>query len=323
MFVGHAFYAFAFIGMLAYVLGASRRRALVLGVTAGAFAAIPDVDILYALVGPLQAQTSSALGLASAFWSTGNVVHRTATHSLVVAVPAAVAMALWVGDRTEPRRNVAARGLALAILSGLVVAFATLDGVLSAVITVVFGVAALAVADGVRRWTTLSWPLVFGTSLFGFISHPFGDVLTGTPPAFFAPLDVAMLSSRILLSSDPTVHLLATFGVELCSVWLAAAVFLRLSGLAVTPEVAPRATVAAGYAASVLLIPAPTLELSYPFVFSVIGVGLIGFFPRVNVVPTADVSLTVERLDRATAFATGLSAVTLAWAAYTATYVLL
>ena len=99
--------------------------------------------------------------------------------------------------------------------------------------------------------------------------------------------------------------------------WAAVAVFSSLVGL--RPSVEPRATLGAGYAASVFLIPAPTLDLSYPFVFSVLAVGSLGILPRVRL--RTDSTLSVP--DRTTALVTGLTAVTVAWLAYGVAYLAL
>jgi membrane-bound metal-dependent hydrolase YbcI (DUF457 family) len=313
MFVGHALLAFALVAGVAARRGWSPSRALSLGVIAGAFAAVPDVDIAYAFVGLVGAH-GGPLALASSFWSAGSVVHRAVTHSLVVAPIVAAAAALWVaaGRPTARRRSLSA--LSLLGLSGLVVLTTVESGVLGGAVMAVFAVAVLGLATGVRRRTTAAPRHVFAAALVGLVTHPFGDLFTGTPPTMLYPVDVPVVADRVVLASDPTLHLLAAFGLELAVVWAAVAVFCWLVGL--RPSVEPRATLGAGYAASVFLIPAPTLDLSYPFVFSVLAVGSLGVFPRVRL--RSESALAVP--DRTTALLTGLTAVTVAWAAYGAAY---
>ena len=65
-------------------------------------------------------------------------------------------------------------------------------------------------------------------AVFGLASHPFGDVFTGSPPRFFYPFDVTLLHSRISLLADPTLNLLAIFGLELVLAWFALVVYFRL-----------------------------------------------------------------------------------------------
>jgi hypothetical protein len=76
--------------------------------------------------------------------------------------------------------------------------------------------------------------------------------------------------------------------------------------------------VAAGYAVSVFLIPPPTLDLSYPFVLSVVAVGAVGAIPRVHLRRAQRRRVSVP--GRPTALVTALAAVTVAWVAYAVAY---
>jgi len=315
MFVGHAALAFALVGGVAVARGWSTERALVLGVVAGAFAALPDVDMAYALVGITGAAGSDALAVAGAFWSTGNVVHRAVTHSLVLAPPVALLAALRAADGRLAR----ALSVALGILVVAIVAL--VGGTLAALITLLFVLGAAVVGTVAARHAALTPPRILVAALVGFVTHPFGDLFTGEPPAMLYPVDATLVTDRVVFAADPTLHLLAAFGVELATVWAAVAVVCVATGLRPTAAVSPRATLGAGYAASVLLIPAPTLDLSYPFVFSVLAVGLLGLFPRARLVGDPR-GPTVEPPDWLGAALTGLSAITVAWLAYGVAYVL-
>lgn len=283
MFVGHALLAFALVGGVARRV-IDPRRALVLAGVAGAYAAVPDVDILYAPVGVLAALatgTADPFALAGAFWSTGNLVHRAITHSLVVAPVVALAVGRYVGARRAARRPVAGATL----LAGVVATATVVSGGLGGVVAVAFALAALGVAEVVVRRTTLAPRTAVGLALVGLASHPFGDLVTGQPPAMFYPLAWTPVTERVTLNADPTLHLLSAFGLELAAVWAGVVVFLvltgRLSAVGVR-TLAPRAAVGLAYAAGVFVLPAPTLELSYPFVFTVLGVGLVGLVPRIG-----------------------------------------
>ncbi|PSQ17790.1 metal-dependent hydrolase, partial [Halobacteriales archaeon QS_8_69_73] len=107
MFAGHALMAFALVAGAASLAGCDADRALAIGVLAGVFGLVPDVDILYAPIGLAGAGAASLPAAETAFWATGNVIHRTATHSLVVGGAAAVAAGLWA-RRTRPGRALAA-----------------------------------------------------------------------------------------------------------------------------------------------------------------------------------------------------------------------
>jgi membrane-bound metal-dependent hydrolase YbcI (DUF457 family) len=272
--------------------------------------------MLYAPVGLVGARLD-ALALASAFWSTSTVVHRGVTHSLVVAACVALVAVVWFrGTRGESRSVVGAAFVAGAAL----VAGVALDaGALGGLVTAAFVVGAMVLSAVVARSTTLGMRSFALAATFGLLSHPFGDVFTGEPPAFLYPFDVVLVAERVTLAGDPTLHLLAAFAVELLTIWLAVVVLSDLSGVRVRDSVLPRVAVAAGYAVSVFLIPPPTLDLSYPFVLSVVAVAVVGAIPRVRLV--GDRRVTVP--DRRAAFVTALSAVTVAWGAYAVAYLLL
>jgi len=266
------------------------------------------------LVGVAAATSGDALTLATAFWSTGNLVHRAVTHSLVLAPAVALVAALAGPARRDSRLA------AFALGAGVVALALAVSGPLGAVVTVPFVLGAMALGVLARRYTDHTPTTVFAVGLVGLVTHPFGDLVTGEPPAMLYPLDAALVSERLVLAADPTLHLLAAFGVELATVWAAVAVVCFATGLRPTTAVKRRATLGAGYAASVLLIPAPTLDLSYPFVFSVLGVGLLGVLPRIRLVSRPR-GATVEPPDWLTAALTGLSAITVAWLAYAVAYV--
>jgi membrane-bound metal-dependent hydrolase YbcI (DUF457 family) len=306
MMVGHAALAFALAAWAAAILGLSRERALAVAVAAGAFAAVPDVDMGYAVVGLARAFQGGG-SFPEVFWETGNVVHRGVTHSLLVGGVTATLFGL-----------VAYRGrLRLAGVVGLcslVVGAIPVLGWLEATVMVIFVAAGLAVAL-TSRWMGLSPRATLAAALVGVLSHPFGDMFTGTAPELLYPLDVHLLPQRLLLSSDPTLHLLGTFGLELTAIWLAAAVYLHLNGRHVLGYVHRRAVLGAGYVGAVLALPPPTLSVSYHFVFSVLAVGLVGVVD----LPVPDLRSPKSRRGVAV---TGLAAVTIAWLTYIVGYLL-
>jgi membrane-bound metal-dependent hydrolase YbcI (DUF457 family) len=278
VFVGHALLAFALVAGGASVLwaGASgdpsprvRRRALALGVLAGAFATLPDVDMLYAPVGLLWAD-GGPFALARGFWGASTVVHRAATHSLVVGALAAPAFAAWAYDGPGRDRT---RALGAAVLVALVAASFAASGVLGGVVVGAFvaggvAIAALAARHGVGARGVLVAALV------GLLSHPFGDLFTGSPPRLLYPFDATLLVGRVALSPDPTLHLLGAMLVELATFWLAALVYLRLTGQRPSDYLDPTAALGLPSGGAALALPAPTLALSYPFVFTMLGVGV-------------------------------------------------
>lgn len=304
MFVGHAFVAFALGGSLAALAGLTRYRALQFGVVAGAFALVPDVDILHAVAGMLQADPTGVWTATAAFWDSSKTVHRAMTHSIVLAVPAAVGFALAAATR----RVRLAAGVPLV---GLVALGWVIGGPLAAAILLLFVGAGVVVARG-AAWWNVEPAMVFAAALVGLVSHPFGDLFTGSPPPLFFPIGTEVFGDRVTMLADPTLNLLAVFGLELATIWLGLFVAARLVGWSVVDAVDRRAATGALYGAAAFVLPPPTLETSYHFVFSVLAVGSIGMVSLVT---------RVDRRQLARAAVTALTAVTLAGAAFAIVYV--
>ncbi len=303
MIAGHAPIAFAIAAGGAAWLGVERRRALLFGLAAGAFAVVPDVDMLYALFGVLQADPTGVWTATAAFWDSSRAVHRAMTHSLVLAVPAAFGFALAAGGR---RAQVAAS----VPLVGLVALGWFVEGTLAAAMLALFAGAGVAVGRAAAG-TGLEPRAVLLAALVGLGTHPFGDFFTGSPPPLAYPLSPEAFGGRVTLAADPTLNLLAVFGLELAAVWLGVVVAARLLGWSVRDAVDRRVTAGAAYGAAVFVLPPPTMEASYHFVFSVLAVGTVGAGPLVG-------SVARERLARAAV--SGIAAVTLAVAAYALIY---
>ena len=314
MFVGHALLAFALVGGAAALL-ADRRVALRLGIVAAAFAAVPDVDMAYALV-VLVGADGGVMGTVESFWAASTAVHRTITHSLLVAPVAAALAAAWLHGRRDGTGSWL--GVAALLGAGLTAIATLVSGALGGAVMGVFVIAAVLVAEGVERSSVFGARTTFAVALVGLLSHPFGDLATGEPPAFLYPLSAPLVTERVALSADPTLHLLGAFGVELAAIWAGLLVAMWLLERPIREAIDFRAVAGAGYALAALAIPAPTLDLSYPFVFSVLSVGMIGAVPRVRLPDVA-----VERPDAVGAALTGLAAVTLAGVAYAVAYVAL
>jgi len=171
------------------------------------------------------------------------------------------------------------------------------------------GAAALSVA---AARADLPPTAVGAAALVGLCTHPFGDLFTGAPPDVLYPFDVTVFADRVLLASDPTLHLLAAFGVELAIVWAALAVYFRLTDRRIRDHVDYRAVPGVGYAGAAVAIPTPTVDVAYQFVFSVLAVGALGLAP-----PPRD------RIRSWRGATTALAAVTLAAVAYAGAYLLL
>ncbi len=302
MIAGHAPLAFALVAVVAQALGRSPERAMRLGLVAAGFALVPDVDMVYAAAGLLGANPLGVWEAVDAFWSSSKLVHRGLSHSLVMGVPAVFGFALVTTDRF---RRVGSVPLAAIVIISVLAA-----GLLGGVIMGLYVAVGLAV---VRLGMALGLGprAVLATAVVGIGTHPFGDVFTGTPPAFLAPVPIDLLTERIVLNPDPTLNLLSIFGLELLSLWAAVVVVADIRDWSVPDRIDWRAAAGAGYGAAALVMPAPTLDVSYHFVFSVLAVGSIGVAPLGR-------RMTLDRT--LTAAVTGLAAVTMGGVAYSLVY---
>ena len=265
MFVGHGLLAFAIVAGLASIAGWDAERALTVGLVAGAFGLAPDVDILYAPVGLLG--VDGLIEAETAFWAAGNVVHRAVTHSLLVGAAAAVGAGLWAA------RTRTLRALAGVVGAGLVVV-AALDALLTALVMAAFVVAVFGIATAGVRYD-VGAAGVGAAAAVGLLSNPFGDLFTGDPPDLLYPLNATLVAERVVLHPDPTLHLIAVFGLEIATMWAAAAVYLHLTDRRMAAHVRPHATLGLAFAGAALLLPPPSLDAPYRFIFGALGVGTV------------------------------------------------
>jgi len=327
MMVGHAMVAFA-VATAVTMRRWPSERALAFGVVAGAFAAVPDVDMLYAVVGLAQVGLAGVWTMTEAFWRSSHLVHRAVTHSLVVGVVASAAFAAAVvGRGTAASRSGGrwsrfggrwSRLLAAALVTGLTAVSVAESGLLGGAVMLAFLLAGLVVAVVAARRTDFGPQAILAAALLGLLTHPFGDLFTGAPPRFLYPLDLRLLTERVALLADPTLNLLAVFGVELATIWLAGYVYLRATDRRLLEHVDTRAAFGAAYALAAVAMPAPTLDVSYHFVFSILAVGAVGVAP--NLLPSRSV-LSAEWHEAVTWVLTGLTAVSIAALTYTLVYV--
>mgnify|MGYP000211546934 CR=1 FL=1 len=305
MFVGHGLVAFAVGALAARRLGVGRDRALQLGAFAALFAFVPDVDIAYAPVG-LALQSVQTLDPA-VFWTTANVVHRGPTHSLLFGSVLAVGVALLATNRRIGRAT------GVGVIAGLVAVAGVTDGRAVAGITAIYAIAGVAVAMTARR-RGVSAPAVLAVAFIGLLSHPFGDVVTGSPPLFLYPFDAMLVSHRITLHPDPTLHLLGAFLIEIGTVWLGIWTYTRSRDVSIRRLVHPRAGLGTGYSGAAFVIPPPTLHNAAVFVFSILTLSAVGLG-----LPSHPFTRPVDALGT---IVTGTATVTVAAVAYGVAYLL-
>ncbi|AGN00371.1 membrane-bound metal-dependent hydrolase [Salinarchaeum sp. Harcht-Bsk1] len=294
MFIGHALLAFALAVLVAEWRGWPTHRAFAIGIATGLFAAAPDVDMLWTVVAiePSELVVGTRIQPGE-FWGSAHGIHRSMTHSLVAAAVAGPAFGLWTLRRSRgadplgwstddasgtdgfDRHTLVSVALALAGLSVLVTAAVLASGFVGGFVMTAFVLAGLAIATASRIYLGLS-PVEIGiAAVAGIASHPWGDLVTGEPPALLYPFDVQLISERVLLSGDPTLHLLGAFAIELAAVTIAAIVLARAADLDPIRLVDRRAAAGVLYGAGAVVMVPPTINLSYHFVFSILTVGVV------------------------------------------------
>jgi len=339
VFVGHALLAFALAVLVAEWRGWPSERAVAVGVATGAFAALPDVDILYAVVAVDPTQFIATTGVRpEEFWGPANEAHRLMTHSLTVAAVAGAAFGLWTwgADPETPlfewptgnRRRQAGAVATAVVLAGLVVVAGRTSGPIGAFVMTAFAVGGVAIATVARSRLELSPRIVGLAAVAGIASHPWGDMVTGSPPALLYPFEAGLVPERVLLSSDPTLHLLGAFAIELAAIALAAVVVARHRGYSPAALVDGRAVLGVLYGGAALVMVPPTIEVSYHFVASIVLVGVAcASIPRSRQEPYLIRDLSSRLAGDAEAALrttfTALGAIALALASYAVVYLLL
>jgi membrane-bound metal-dependent hydrolase YbcI (DUF457 family) len=285
VFVGHALLAFALLLLVAEWREWPTERAFALALAAGAFAALPDVDVLYTVVAVDPTDVVAGMDVRpSEFWETANTVHRSMTHSLVVALVATAAFALWAlarpelsatHDSTSSHRRLLAGVAATTSLGALVAVSLSVSGAAGAFVMAVFVLGGVALTEVSTTVLRLSPRDIATVAVLGLVSHPWGDMVTGSPPALLYPLDVTLISERVVLSGDPTLNLLGAFAIELSVALLATVAVAWRLDYPVRTLVGRRAALGVFYGVMATLIVPPTIERSYPFVFSILAVGTV------------------------------------------------
>lgn len=321
MYVGHSLLAFALGALLARRVGVSRSRVLTIGALAAGFALLPDVDTANTVVAVVQAGPSNLFPTPRYVWTAEAWrVHRALTHSIVVgAVATAGVSALGFAHqrRDDPGRRTILLGIGAMAFGGILAAGLWTDGLAGLAIAGLYVAGAAAMAwVATRRRVPPRWIGV--AAAVGLLTHPFGDVFMGRPPAFLYPLTTTPPISKVAVAADPTVNLVVLFLLEVGLAWAALWTVSSARGWRIRDAVEPRAVLALGFAGSALVIRPPTLEVAYHFAAGALSTGLVvGVLPGVlrgRMVPGDG------RLDPRAGVATGLAAVTLALLAYLVAY---
>jgi hypothetical protein len=100
--------------------------------------------------------------------------------------------------------------------------------------------------------------------------------LTGTPPDFFHPLNISLLSDKLVLFSDSVLNLLAVLGIEVILGWAAILTYAKLKDREILKSMNKISGLGVLFVFSAPYINSPTLSSAYQFVFSLIVISLAG-----------------------------------------------
>lgn len=261
MIIGHFLLAFTIVAAVATVLGYSKDKAFYLAIFAGFFAVIPDVDMLYGAKGLVVALESGLNGFPGTFWNVSNRVHRGLSHSIVTGLVAALGFTAYL-VRSKKSTAVTATGL-------LVTSAFIFEDIIGAAVMLAFSLIGLKLVETAQDY--INSREFFAVAATGLVSHPFGDVFTGTPPELLFPLVDNTGLSKVVLSQDPVLNLLSIFGLEIFLGLTSLILALHLKDVPIKKSISPLVAAGGLYGFAFYLIPAPTLAASYSFVFSILG----------------------------------------------------
>lgn len=268
MIAGHAALGFLVAALIGYWSGVEPDQCIKLGLFASMFAALPDIDVIFASGEIFSILTAGLGGFVESFWAATSAFHRGITHSLVTL---GLASAAFIGYRRWNDLRLAAAIVLFSTAYGLF-----LGGIEAAMVMAVFMPTGLLLSSVSRNYLDREQFTVAAVS--GLMLHPLGDIFTGTPPSFLFPLDITILNSRIVLNQDPVLNLLAILFLELLLVLVAVLVAILLKDDDLRQHISPAPLIGILYIPLYFVIPEPTLSTSYSFVFAAVGLGFLATF---------------------------------------------
>lgn len=265
MIAGHAAIGFLVAALAGFYLDVEPEGCITLGLFAAAFAALPDIDLIFASGEILAVFTSGMGGFVESFWEASSAFHRGITHSLVTLAVSTVAFILY-----RERESVEAAAALVFVLTSYGLVFA---GFQAAMVMAVFSLAGIAlshysVGSLQRREFVLA-------AFAGLMSHPFVDIFTGVPPSFLFPLDINFLGSRLVLNQDPVLNLLSIILMELSLLFLAVLTAILLKEDELRSHLTPAPLLGFLYVPLYFVVPEPTLSSAYTFVLVAVGLGVL------------------------------------------------
>lgn len=281
MYVGHALLAFALVGGLARLTGRGDREILVFAALGACYGLLPDVDLVYTVYAVAESGPTGIFPTTKHVWTESWVIHRTLTHSLLVGsalvvavLGAAVVVPRSLTDRPPVATRVLGGGLAglltVALLSIAFVADGRLGMItMSLLVTGAIGLTLV----GRRHGVSVTW--LGCVAAVGLLLHPLGDLWMGRPPVVFYPVAPKLAFPPILFASDPTIHFVTAFMIELGLAWASILLWISTTDRAVWTMIRPAAALGLVACGAFVLVPPPTFTIAYQFSAGVLGLGLV------------------------------------------------
>jgi hypothetical protein len=220
MIIGHGLVAFILTAIILIKFSnLCNKSILYLATTTGIAAIIPDIDMLLPLASIFTVNTLSITAITDQFWSVSGERHRLATHSLIIlTITTLIAFSIQKISETtafkpklkKPKQKIAT------ILTTIIIIFTPLSIPLKLLTTTTIITAYILIQYKPKNITTTQLTIAF---LFGSLTHPFGDMFTGTPPTFLYPYTNIIELSRWTLP-NPTLQLTLLFILEIGSLIL-------------------------------------------------------------------------------------------------------
>lgn len=270
MIIGHGPLAFALVAALLLVTtNFSNKKILYLATIAGIASILPDIDVLFPLISLLSVDTLSITALTDQFWTVSGERHRLATHSLIVFGTAIIlAFTQLYFKPTYQKYTIAISTITIFLVP------LTLPVQLLLTITIL----TVYTLHNYQPQTTQTHETALAFA-FGAFIHPFGDMFTGTPPAFLYPFTDIINLSRWTLA-DPTLHFTLIFTLEIGSLIAALYLIAHLTEIDILTytDVRPKPhhTLISTLALIIVLFAigtntTPTVDSATPFVLPLVG----------------------------------------------------
>ena len=272
MFVGH--FAMPFL-LLYFLLNTytelDQSRIIIFCIVSGIYGLVADLDILFAFVEAILFIVNTGNISIDKFWDISRTFHRQSTHSLFVgflSIIGIVIQSTYISDITKPYENILFDYI-ISIGCGLMMGFMINDFARGILVSGLFVFCVLSITRLIRFQISFNKRVVFMSAVIGILSHPFGDIFTGTPPEFFYPIYQISLE-RIVLFANETLNLSVLFLFENFLVVVLILLYANAKNIKINMI---RSTLLAAVISGIIIsyvIPSPSINDPYQFVSGIL-----------------------------------------------------